>query len=57
MKVTPKVTRSIPELERADTIMFSTHDGSLLRDDPDQHQLDLKVIDQAPKTAPIKLAQ
>ncbi|MFH5043489.1 hypothetical protein ABWM37_10805 [Klebsiella michiganensis] len=57
MKVTPKVTRAIPELERADTIMFSTHDGSLLRDDPDQHQLDLKVIDQAPQTAPIKLAQ
>nr|WP_301337319.1 hypothetical protein [Citrobacter amalonaticus] len=29
MKVTPKVTRTIPELDRADTIMFSTADGDL----------------------------
>jgi hypothetical protein len=36
MKVTPKVTRTIPELDRADTIMFSTADGDLLRDDPAQ---------------------
>jgi hypothetical protein len=45
MKVTPKVTRTIPELDRADTIMFSTADGDLLRDDPAQTQLDLKVIE------------
>ena len=57
MKVTPKVTRTIPELDRADTIMFSTADGDLLRDDPAQVQMDLKVIEQAPQAAPIKLAQ
>lgn len=57
MKVTPKVTRTIPELDRADTIMFATADGDLLRDDPAQTQLDLKVIEPAPQTAPIKLAQ
>ena len=57
MKVTPKVTRTIPELDRADTIMFSTADGDLLRDAPAQVQMDLKVIEQAPQAAPIKLAQ
>lgn len=57
MKVTPKVTRTIPELDRADTIMFSTADGDLLRDDPAQTQLDLKVIEQPAQPAPIKLAQ
>ncbi|EJB8473967.1 hypothetical protein HV077_21155 [Citrobacter freundii] len=57
MKVTPKVSRTIPELDRADTIMFATADGDLLRDDPAQTQLDLKVIEPAPQTAPIKLAQ
>ncbi|MFS9418143.1 hypothetical protein [Citrobacter sp. C411] len=57
MKVTPKVSRTIPELDRADTIMFATADGDLLRDDPAQTQLDLKVIEPAPHTAPIKLAQ
>lgn len=57
MKVTPKVSRTIPELDRADTIMFSTADGDLLRDDPAQVQMDLKVIEQAPQAAPIKLAQ
>nr|DAY87246.1 MAG TPA: hypothetical protein [Caudoviricetes sp.] len=57
MKVTPKVSRTIPELDRADTIMFSTADGDLLRDDPSQTQLDLKVIEPVAQAAPIKLAQ
>ncbi|WP_213874163.1 hypothetical protein [Serratia marcescens] len=55
MKITPIVKKSIPELERADTIMFSTADGDLMRDDPSQVQMDLKVIDTAPAAAPIKL--
>lgn len=57
MKISPKVTVSIPELDRAETIMFSTADGDLLRDDPAQTQLDLKVIEQPTQPAPIKLAQ
>ncbi|VEA68510.1 Uncharacterised protein [Serratia rubidaea] len=57
MKVTPNVKLSIPELERADTIMFSTADGDLLRDDPSQVQMDLRVIDTSPAVAPIKLTQ
>lgn len=57
MKLTPKITRSIPELDRADTIMFSTSDGDLLRDDPSQVQMDLRVIDTQPAAAPIQLAK
>ncbi|EPG5002498.1 hypothetical protein NAK66_002445 [Klebsiella oxytoca] len=55
MKITPSVKTSIPELDRAETIMFSTYDGDLLRDDPDQVQMDLRVIDTGQGKAPIKL--
>ncbi len=57
VKVTPAVKTSKPELDKADTIMFSTANGDLLRDDPDQVQMDLTVIDTTPKAAPIKLQQ
>lgn len=57
MKITPAVKTVIPELDRAETIMFSTHDGDLLRDDPDQVQMDLRVIDTGQGKAPIKLQQ
>ncbi|MCA7012491.1 hypothetical protein LF934_07505 [Dickeya dadantii] len=57
VKVTPAVKTSKPELGQADTIMFSTADGDLLRDDPDQIKLPLTVIDAEQKTAPIKLQQ
>ena len=40
MKVTPKVTRTIPELDRADTIMFSTADVVLLFFFPSQVQME-----------------
>lgn len=55
MKITPNVKKSIPELDRADTIMFSTADGDLMRDDPSQVQMDLTVINTGPAAAPIKL--
>ncbi|CAI1133734.1 Uncharacterised protein [Serratia fonticola] len=57
MKITPTVKTSIPELGRAETIMFSTADGDLMRDDPSQVQMDLKVIDTQPAAAPIRLTQ
>lgn len=56
MKITPSIKLSIPELDKAETIMFSTHDGDLLRDDPDQIQMDLRVVNTA-HPAPIKLQQ
>ncbi|MEI7246668.1 hypothetical protein WCT80_09605 [Pectobacterium carotovorum] len=55
IKVTPNIKFNKPKLELADTIMFSTADGDLLRDDPDQVQLDLKVIETKSNAAPIRL--
>ncbi|EHD21284.1 MULTISPECIES: hypothetical protein [Brenneria] len=55
IKVTPDVKFNKPKLELADTIMFSTADGDLLRDDPDQIQIDLQVINTKSNAAPIKL--
>lgn len=57
MKITPDIKFNVPALERGDTIMFSTYDGDLLRDDPDQVQMDLRVVNTAPAVAPIKLQQ
>lgn len=57
MRLTPSVKTTLPELDRAETIMFSTFDGDLLRDDPQQVQMDLRVIDTQPTAAPIQLSQ
>lgn len=57
MKITPVVKLNTPELDRADTIMFSTADGDLMRDDPAQVTLDLRIIDTQPAVAPIQLSQ
>lgn len=57
IKVTPDVKFSKPKLELADTIMFSTIDGDLLRDDPDQIKMNLQVVDTPAKPAPISLQQ
>lgn len=45
VKITPAIKLSLPELPGAETIMFSTADGDLLRDDPDQRTLDLKQVE------------
>ncbi|WP_315709999.1 hypothetical protein [Brenneria uluponensis] len=55
LKITPDIKFNKPKLELADTIMFSTSDGDLLRDDPDQIQIDLQVINTKNNAAPIKL--
>lgn len=58
VKITPKVKTSIPELPQAETIMWSTHDGDLLRDDPIQQKLDLQIVQkETNKNAPIQVAQ
>lgn len=44
MKITPNIKSKLPVLERADTIMYSTYDGALLRNDPDQPSLDLREV-------------
>ena len=44
VKVTPAVTTKQPKLAPYESVMFSTYDGDLLRDDPKQRKLDLQVI-------------
>jgi len=56
VKITPNIKASIPELPRPETIMWSTADGDLLRNDPVQQQLDLKVITKdTNKNTPIQV--
>ena len=57
MKITPSVKSTLPELPHAETIMWSTHDGDLLRDDPIQQKLDLQVVKkETNQQAPIQVA-
>ena len=44
VKITPAVKTRLPEMAPFETIMFSTADGDLLRDDPQQRNLDLEVV-------------
>jgi hypothetical protein len=40
---------SSPQPQRLSSIMWPTYDGDLLRDDPEQAQLDLKQVETQPK--------
>lgn len=51
IKITPAVTCKIPELDREESIVFSTADGDVLFDDPNQVQIELKTVDE-PKGKP-----
>jgi len=44
LKITPSYKTTLPQLEQAEAIMFSTADGDLLRNDPRQMQLNLKQV-------------
>ncbi len=48
VSITSTVKHLVPQLDRPATIMFSTADGDLLRDDPDRVQMTLKSIEPAP---------
>jgi hypothetical protein len=53
VRIIPTINNKVPKQESAESIMFSTADGDLLRDDPEQIALDLKSIPtQTP--APLK---
>ncbi|MCH8530328.1 MAG: hypothetical protein LAT65_05710 [Saccharospirillum sp.] len=47
MRLVGSVTAKLPELENPTTVMFSTHDGDLLRDDPEQMALNLRQVGRA----------
>ncbi|SEQ64875.1 hypothetical protein [Basfia succiniciproducens] len=49
IKITPKVSRKIPELDREESIVFSTAGGDVLFDDPNQLKMDLKAVEEKPK--------
>lgn len=44
LKIAPSYKTTLPQLDQAETIMFSTIDGDLLRNDPNQNELELKEI-------------
>lgn len=45
VKMTAQVTSKPPKSELPATIGYSTYDGEILRDDPDQPALDLKQVE------------
>jgi hypothetical protein len=47
VKLTPFVVAKIPETDSPVTIMYSTADGDLLREDPDKVQNTLRQVDDA----------
>ncbi|OOH89502.1 hypothetical protein BMT54_06305 [Pasteurellaceae bacterium 15-036681] len=49
IKITPKVSSKIPELDREESIVFSTASGDVLFDDPNQLKMDLKAVEEKPK--------
>ncbi|MFS7466953.1 hypothetical protein, partial [Pasteurella multocida] len=46
IKITPMVSSKIPELDREESIVFSTADGDVLFDDPNQIKMDLKTVEE-----------
>jgi hypothetical protein len=44
VQVSAKINAKAPKADRAQTVMFSTYDGDLLRDDPVQHNLELRTV-------------
>lgn len=50
------VNNKVPQLDRAQTIMWSTYDGDLIRNDPHQQSLDLKTVATSNQPAELKTA-
>lgn len=44
MRITGEVKTKPPKLDKPTTIMFSTYDGDLLRDDPEQLRIELRQV-------------
>lgn len=56
IKITPQVSCKVPELDREESIVFSTADGDVLFDDPNQMKIDLKIIDDKKENKVLKMA-
>ena len=44
------VTVKSPKFDRGQTLMFGTPDGNLQRSDPNQGEMDLRVVNEKPQT-------
>ena len=51
------ITTKLPKEDSNDTLMFASVEGSLLRDDPRQARLDLKVASAEPAPVAVDLKQ
>lgn len=56
VKIVPAIKLTTPELAPYESVMYSTADGDLLRDDPRQQKLELREVPRAPVAAPIVVA-
>ncbi|GGA80623.1 hypothetical protein GCM10011369_23200 [Neiella marina] len=56
VSITSSVNSKVPQLDRAQTIMWSTYDGDLIRNDPNQRALDLKTVETTNQPAGLKTA-
>ena len=45
VKLTGSISSKVPELDRPVTIMWSTADGDLIRNDPHQQSFDLRQVE------------
>lgn len=52
LALTATVTAKMPEAEKEATLLFATEDGLLTKQNPDQKELPLRVIDQPDRSAP-----
>lgn len=55
--ISADIKNTLPEHPKSATIMFPTGDGNLSRDDPMQPDLPLRMVEDAPKNAPLKQAE
>ena len=55
--ITADIKNTLPEHPKSATIMFPTGDGNLSRTDPQQPDLPLRMVDDAPQSAELKKAE
>jgi len=53
ISVRDEIKMKLPEAKKANTLFFSTEEGQLVRDNPKQSEMDLKVL-TVPETEPLQ---
>lgn len=57
VKLTITHSNKLPQLDSPETVMFSTADGDLLRDDPRQRVFDLRSVDKGEEEPELRRAE